>query len=167
MLFDKLETFCLATSVAAAAGTAKIGNALDLWGGTTKILGEQPLYVAIRTTTQIITGGSAGTVQFFVVTDAADTLASAVLANCTEHMRSISIVTDDATAINDGIALGTAANLPNQVGGLILAGQLPVGTYERYLGILCTTATTTTTAGAISAILTRDYQSWQAFANGV
>jgi len=44
-------------------------------------------------------------------------------------------------------------------GGLIYMGPIPAGTsgnYERYLGILAVTATTTTTAGTINAFLTLD-----------
>jgi hypothetical protein len=42
---------------------------------------------------------------------------------------------------------------------------LPLGTYERYLGVLCVTATTTTTAGTIDAFLTKDPSKWVATAN--
>jgi hypothetical protein len=38
--------------------------------------------------------------------------------------------------------------------------------YERYLGILCVTATTTTTAGAINAFLTKDVSKWKAYPDG-
>ena len=44
---------------------------------------------------------------------------------------------------------------------------LPMGTYERYLGVLCTTGTTTTTAGKINAFLTKDVARWIATADGI
>jgi hypothetical protein len=47
---------------------------------------------------------------------------------------------------------------------------LPVGTvsdYERYLGILCVTVTTTTTAGTINAFLTLDPGRWKSYPDAV
>ena len=51
---------------------------------------------------------------------------------------------------------GDRASLRRLLQGLVRQ-VLPSGTYERYLGILATIATTTVTAGAISAFLTPNY----------
>ena len=66
------------------------------------------------------------------------------------------VVTDD-DALNDLDA-----------GATIAAVALPMegNAYERYLGILCVTATTTTTAGAINAFLTKDVSKWKAYPDG-
>ena len=42
----------------------------------------------------------------------------------------------------------------------LMAARLPAGTYERYLGILCTIASQTVSAGAVNAFLTKDYAKW-------
>jgi len=144
MILDEFGEIADAVSVAAGASTALIGDVIDL-GTVARDLGVgEPLYVVIQTATEIITGGSAGTIQFFVVSDSLATLGAAVVASCTTHLISASLVTDDAAA--------NSAEL--NAGGYILVAQLPYGTYERYLGILCTIGTTTVTAGAINAFLT-------------
>jgi len=165
MIFDELNEFADAASVAATAGTAVVGDVIDL-GNTTTYLGNggEPVYVVIECTTQMITAGSAGTIQFFLVSDSLATLGSATVASCTTHATSLAIVTDDATAIGVGIAAGTATYLPNQASTVnstgarkpILLVQLPPGPYERYLGILKTVATTECTAGAVNAYLTKN-----------
>lgn len=155
MILDERTEFADAVSVAAAAGTALIGDVIDL-GATTQDIGNgEPLYVVIQTDTEIITGGSAGTIQFKVSSDAQAAIATDGTA--TDHLISALLVTDDAAA--------NSAQL--NAGGVILAAALPAGTYERYLGILCVTATTTTTAGKINAFLTTDVAKWVATANGI
>jgi hypothetical protein len=157
MILDDLLEFADATSVAASAGTALIGDVIDL-GGTTNYIGQgEPLYLVIQTTTEIITGGSAGTIQFFLVSDASAGLGSATVANCTTHLTSNSYTTDDDAA--------NSAEL--NAGGVIICAALPHGAYERYLGILCTTGTTTTTAGAINAFLTKEPSKYINFADGI
>lgn len=155
MILDERLEFADATSVAAAAGTAVIGDVIDLSVNEDIGLGED-LWVIIQTTTEIITGGSAGTIQFYVVSDSLATLGAATLANCTQHLTSGSLVTDDAGSNDDKL----------NAGGVILAAKLPSGSYERYLGILATIGTTTVTAGAVNAFLTRDYAKWAAMPEG-
>ena len=155
MILDELLEFADAASVAAAAGTAVIGDVIDLGAASRDIgLGEDT-WLIIQTTTEIITGGSAGTIQFFLVSDALATLGSATVANCTQHYATRAFVTDDSAA-NDS---------EMNAGGIIAAVRLPSGPYERYLGILATVATTTVTAGAINAFLTKDYAKWSAYAD--
>ena len=162
MILDERLEFCDAVSVAAAAGTALVGVVIDLKPATTSPnttvdLEGVDMYLVIQTDTEIITGGSAGTIQFFLVSDALATLGSGVVANCTTHVASASLVTDDAAANSNEL----------NAGGLIFVGRLPSGSYERYLGILCTIGTTTVTAGKINAFLTSDPAIWRAYADNV
>ena len=151
MILDERNEFADATSVAAAAGTALIGDVIDL--GADGVNQADEMFLVIQTSTEIITGGTAGTIQFFLCSDAAASLASAVVANCTTHVASAILITDDSAANS------TALN----AGEYIYVGALPRGVYERYLGILCTIGTTTVTAGAINAFLTPNPPSWKAF----
>jgi uncharacterized membrane protein len=146
MIMDERLEFADAASVAAAAGTALIGDVIDL-GATARDIGQgEPVYLVITTDTEIITGGTAGTVKFQLVSDAQ--AAIAVDGTATVHIDTGTFVTDDAAA--------NSAQL--NAGGVIFAGPIPLegNVYERFLGILCVTATTTTTAGKINAFLTLD-----------
>ncbi len=147
-ILDERGEFADNESVAASAGTALIGDVIDLGAAGEDIGNGQPVYLVIRTgSTEIITGGSAGTIQFTLASDSAAAIATNGTA--TEHVLTEAFVTD-----------GTDANDAElKAGEIIYQAPLPVGTggnYERYLGILCTTVTTTTTAGTINAFLTLD-----------
>ncbi len=162
MYLDERNEFADAASVAAAAGTALIGDVIDLKPSTTNPnttvdLEGSEMYIIIRTATEIITGGTAGTIQFFLVSDSLATLGAATVASCTLHASSASLVTDDSAANSDAL----------NAGGTIMALRLPSGSYERYLGILCTIGTTTVTAGAIDAFLTSDPALYRAYADNV
>jgi len=112
------------------------------------------LYLVITTSTEIITGGAAGTIKFQLVSDAQAAIATDGSASV--HFDTGTFVTDDAAA-NDS---------EMNADGVIAAFKLPSGTYERYLGILATIATTTVTAGAISAFLTPNYAYVKHYAEG-
>lgn len=155
MILDERLEFCDATAVSASAGTALVGDVIDLGAAPTLQdigLGED-LFLVIQTDTEIITGGSAGTVKFQLVSDSVATLDS----SATVHFDTGTFVTDDSAANSDAL----------NAGGLIAAVKLPLGNYERYLGILCVTATTTTTAGKINAFLTKDVSKFVAYPNAV
>lgn len=154
MIMDERTEFCDATSVAAAAGTALVGDVIDLGTVARDIGNGQPIYLVITTATEIITGGAAGTVKFQLVSDSTANLATSP----TVHIDTGTFVTDDSAA--------NSAQL--NAGGVIFCGPLPLqgNVYEQYLGILCITATTTTTAGAINAFLTLDPRGWAAYAEG-
>ena len=154
MILDKLNEFCDATSVAAIASTALVGNVIDLSVVGSDIGVGGCTYLVIRTTTEIITGGTAGTIQFQLASDAQ--AAIAIDGSATVHLTSPSFVTDDAAANSDAL----------NVGGTIMVAELPYGTYERYLGILAVIGGQTVTAGAIDAFLTRDPAVWKAYADG-
>lgn len=146
MILDEYLEFADATSVAAAAGTALIGDVIDL-GATQRDIGlGETTYLVITTATEIITGGTAGTLKFQLVSDAQAAIATDGSASV--HWDSGTFVTDDAAANDSRL----------NAGGVIACVALPSEgrAYERYLGILAITATTTTTAGAINAFLTKD-----------
>ncbi len=166
MITDGLLTFANDASVAAAAGTALVGDVVDLFalggnpaqvqGTLARDIGQGlPLYVVLKTTTEIITGGSAGTIKFQIASDAQ--AAIAVDGSATIHYDTGTFVTDDAAA-ND-----TAMN----AGQVIAIVPLPMQgrAYERYLGVLVTIATTTVTAGAIDAFITMDPTVYRAYAD--
>lgn len=154
MILDERLEFADAVSVAAAAGTDLIGDVIDL-GGDGLDGNSEDLYLVIQVSTEVITGGAAGTLTFQLASDAQAAIATD--GSATIHAQSDALVTDGTDA-ND--ALLKAGQYP-------LVVQLPRGTYERYLGILAVTATTTTTAGAINAFLTKTPPAWTAMADGV
>jgi len=146
-ILDERGEFCDNVDVSATAGTALVGDVIDLGAAGEDIGNGQPLYLVIRTgSTEIITGGSAGTLQFKLASDSVEAISTTT---STIHVITAAHVTD-----------GTDANAAEmKAGAIIYQAPLPVGTsgnYERYLGILAVTATTTTTAGTINAFLTLD-----------
>ena len=156
MILDERTELADAVSVAAAAGTALIGDVIDMTVAR-NLGGGRPVYLVITVDTEIITGGSAGTIQFVIASDAQAAIATDGTA--TVHFASKLFVTDDSAA-NDS---------QMNAGSTILCVALPSeGTvYERYLGILAIIATTTVTAGKINAFLTLDPTIWKAYANQI
>lgn len=146
MIMDDRLEFADAVSVAAAAGTALIGDVIPLGSVHRDIGAGQPVFLVITTDTEIITGGAAGTIRFQLVSDAQ--AAIAVDGSATVHIDTGDFVTDDA--------LVNAAQL--NAGGIIFMGPLPAEgkVYEAFLGILAVIGTTTVTAGKINAFLTLD-----------
>ena len=155
MWLDERTEFCDNVDVSASAGTNLIGDVID--SSVVRDLGSgHPVYLVIRTGgTEIITGGSAGTLEFRLVSDSAASIATN--GDATEHFRTDTFVTDDSAANSDLF----------NAGGLIYHGALPLEgpAYERYVGILAVTATTTTTAGTVNAFLTLDPGGWKSYAD--
>jgi len=149
MILDKLTTFAAAQSVAAAAGTALIGDVVDLQAAR-DIGNGGTIYLVLTTDTAIVTGGSAGTIKFQFVSDAQAAIATD--GSATVHI-------DTGTFATGASASGSIA-----AGGVIGIYPLPLEgrAYERYLGILAIVGTTTTTAGKINAFLTLDPSAWKA-----
>ncbi len=154
-MIDKLATFCTATSVAASAGTARIGSQIDLSTLTSRPGAGQPIYLVILTTTEIITAGNTGYIQFKLSSDASETIATD--GSATDICTSLTYITDDAAA--------NSAQL--NAGGVIVCQPIDLRTAERYIGILCITTTTTTTAGAITAFLTTNPAAYLAYPNAI
>jgi len=115
------------------------------------------MYLCITVDTEIITAGSAGTIQFQLASDAQ--AAIAVDGSASIHLVTEEFVTDDDAANSDQL----------NAGGTIFMGAMPVGNavpYERYLGVIAVIGTTEVTAGAINAFLTTDPSHWKAYADG-
>jgi len=149
MIMDERTEFADNVSVAASAGTALIGDVVDLGSTSSDVgLGQDVFCVLKTAATAIITGGSAGTVRFQLVSDAQAALATD--GSATVHF-------DTGTIATGATGVGRLA-----AGATIAQFVLPQGTYERYLGVLCITATTPTTAGTIDAFLTEDGSKWYA-----
>lgn len=157
MIMDERNEFADAASVVAAAGTALIGDVIDL-GAVQRDVGHgEEIFLVITTDTEVITGGVAGTIKFQLVSDAQ--AAIAVDGSATVHIDTGTFVT--------GAANANAAQL--NAGGVIYCGSLPSEgpVYERYLGILAVVGTTATTAGKINAFLTKDARKWRAYPDAV
>lgn len=153
MILDERSEFADATLVAAAAGTALIGDVIDLGIASRDIGNGQDMFFGITVDTEIITDGSAGTVRFQLVSDAQAAIATD--GSATVHL--------DTGTFATGAAASNPLLLPGKVlffGGVPLQGR----PYERYLGVLAITATTTTTAGRINAFMTIDKFGWKAYA---
>lgn len=152
MILSKRTEFADAVSVAASAGTINVGDVVDL--SVARDIGNgEPVYLVITVDTEIITGGSAGTIQFQLVSDGTDTIATN--GTQTVHYTSRAFVTDDAAANDAALSAGA---IPVVV-ALPQEGQA----YERYLAVQAVIGTTTTTAGKINAFLTHDVGNWKAY----
>lgn len=153
MILDERTEIADATSVAASAGTAVIGDVIDLGTAPYDLGVDEDIWLVAQVDTAIVAAG-AGTIQFFVVSDALSTLGGGVVASCTTHFTTG--------------ALATAASTPagQKAGDTLFAVKLPAGIpYERYLGILCTIATQTVSAGKINAFIAKNFAKWQPMAD--
>lgn len=142
MILDERGEFCDATALnTGAAGSYLIGDVIDTQNdGINDVDG---LYLVIQVDTAVTSGGSA-TVQFHLASDAGATIAT----------------DGTATYHYSGPAIAKATLI---AGYQVACVELPKGTYERYLGILQTTAVAALTAGKVNAFLTNDPKSWKAF----
>jgi hypothetical protein len=144
ILDDRLE-FADALNVFAAAGTAVVGDQIDL-RQTSLLAGTElldTLYLVVQVTTAFV--GATATVDFRLTS--ADN--GAITTNPTDHWTSGAIPVAS-------LVVGARWIIP-----------LPRAAYRRFLGIRVVTATATTTAGAIDAFLTNDVQNWRAYADAV
>lgn len=144
MIMDERLEFADAVSVAAAAGTALIGDVIPL-GVVPRDMGSgTPLYLIVSVDTEIITGGVAGTIKFQLVSDAQAAIATDGTA--TVHFDSGTFVTNSAAANSN---LLNAGSFP-----VVAAIPMEGNAYEAFLGLLVTIGTTAVTAGKINAFLT-------------
>jgi hypothetical protein len=148
MIMDKRNLFCNATALnTGAAGSYLIGDVIDL--EDLRDIGQgEPLYLVIQVETAATSGGAA-TGAFSLCSDAQ--AAIAVDGSQTTHLTS---------------PVKTLAQLATD-GHSILVAALPMegNTYERYLGIVQTTAVAAFTAGKVTAFLTPDVAKWKAYAD--
>jgi len=148
MITDSLNTFAKSVALnTGAAGNYLVGDVIDLQN--VRDLGQgNPLYLVIQVDTAATSGGAA-TASFSLVSDA-----------------QAAIATDGSASVH--ITSPVFAKADMTAGKSILVATLPrEGTaYERYLGILQTTAVAAFTAGKIDAFLTMDPAGWKAYPDG-
>lgn len=149
MILDEYNEFCDATSLnTGAAGTYNIGDVIDL-GVARNLGGDQALYLVVTVDTGITVAASTGTVQFQLVSDGTDTIAT----NGTQSIHAISKAHATSTA---AIAAGS----------VLMAVQVPLEgstAYERYLSVQQVTGTTAINAGKVNAFLTTDVAAWKSY----
>ena len=150
MYIDKQNEFSDAQAVTA---TAISTNVIDLYAGTgasaaNNVLRDigagEDVYLVVLTQTAATDSGSNATLTVTLESDSTANLATSP----TVHF---------STA-----ALAFAAFSP--AGTTLAAVKLPIGSYERYLGVRFTVGSGPLTAGAFDAFLTKDVQSWRAYA---
>lgn len=146
MILDEYGEFCDATALnTGGAASYLIGDVIDLGSTTQDLAGGEDLYLVIQVDTTATSGGAA-TGQFHLASDAA--AAIAVDGTASYHFST------------SAIAVATLV-----AGYQIACVKLPSGTYERYLGILQTTAVAAFTAGKVNAFLTKNAKTWRAYAD--
>lgn len=147
MIMDERIEFCDATALnTGGAASYLLGDVIDLQ--VARDIGHgQPIYLVITVDTAFASGG-AGTVQFTLASDAQ--AAIAVDGTATVHAQT------GVFAVADGVAGATLA---------VLGVPAQGAAYERYLGILQTTATAAMTGGKINAFLTIAQPGWKAYAD--
>lgn len=148
MILDTYNQFADAEELSTSAtGRALVGDVIDL-GATSRDIGNgQPLYLVIQVDTAVTSDGSA-TVSFELASDAQAAIATNGTA--TVHYATAAIAKASLTA-----------------GTLVAAVALPMGTYERYLGVLQNVGTAALTAGKVNAFLTTDVAKWAAYADAI
>lgn len=155
MYLDERNEFCDAVSInTGAAGAYNMGDVIDLGPVSRDIGSGQPLYLVISVDTGIAAAG-AGTLQFNLVSDSQDPMA-------TNGTQSIHFSTG-------AIATGTATGTTTLKAGTVLAAvALPMegAVYKRYLGIQQVTAAANVTAGKFNAFLTPDVSRYRAYPQG-
>lgn len=149
MILDERLEFADAVAVTGtAAATAVLGDVIDLGSAPTlqDIGNGEDLYLVLQVDTDVAASGGAANVTFKLVSDSVATLDS----SATVHWSS------------GAIAKGTLV-----AGYLIAAIKLPLGSYERYLGVTFTPDTNNTTAGKVNAFLTHDVAKWAALPDAI
>lgn len=146
MILDEKLEFCDATAVSAAAGSALVGDVVDLDILGRRLGSDTPMKLVIQVNVAFASGGAA-TVSFELASDDA---AAIDTTTGTKHARTKAFSMAELTA-------GKRIIIP-------LPSGIP--TYERYLGLIVVTAAATTTAGSIDAFLVVDSDDWTALPEG-
>lgn len=148
MILDERNEFADATALdLVGTGRVLVGDVIDL--GAADAMGSEAgeMYLVIQVDTAVTSAGAA-TVSFELASDAQ--AAIAVDGTATVHFASAAI--PKATLV---------------AGYQAVCVRLPIGTYERYLGIIQNVGTAALTAGKINAFLTHDAKYIKAFADGI
>lgn len=141
-ILSERDEFCDTTALnTSGVGSFLLGDVIDL--GTDGINDVEGIKLVIVVDTAAASAGAA-TGAFHLVSDAQAAIATD--GSATYHWSSPAIPV--ATL---------AARYP------IVEMELPKGQYERYLGVIQTTGAFALTAGAISAFLTTEANTWKAF----
>lgn len=152
MILSIQDEFADAVSVAGVAGTANIGNIIDQTLIRDAGNGRQ-VYLILSCDVAVITAGGAGTIAFRLVSDSSSTPSTTT---CQEHFR-------------------TPAYTTNSTGEQLTAGAeffcaaIPLDgleTWREFIGIQAIIATTTVSAGNISAHLTLDPTGYKTMPQG-
>jgi len=151
MIFDRLTEFSAlaGSSVAIAAGSKCLDNYIDLSNPSTlaKDIGNgENIFFILEATADIVTGGSAGTIQFKLGSSDTIPTDSATLSSANYHWTGPSQTTG---------ATASAAN-KTLAGTKIAVVSLPLDTYKKYLAVEVTVGTTTLTGGTVRAFLALD-----------
>lgn len=146
MILDELLEFADATAMnTGAAGSYLIGDVIDLSVIGRDIGNGQPVYCVITIDTLPVS--ATGTAEFKIVSDA-----------------QAAIATDGSATLHASFGAKLAAAMTAGSKFVIaLPQELP--TYERYLGIIQTTAVAAFSAGKINAFLTLDPTGWKPYAD--
>lgn len=148
MILDERGEFADALAAnTGAAGSYLLGDVIDLTATGADIGQGTEIWLVGQVDTTFTSGGS-GTYAFSLASDAQ--AAIAVDGSQTEHFRTAAYPVASLVA-----------------GFLICAVRLPLGTYERYLGIIQTTAVAAATAGKVNFFLTRDVAKIKHYADAV
>jgi len=146
MILDERLEFCDATALnTGAAGVYLLGDQIDLTLARDVGSGE-PVWCVITVDTLPVS--ATGTASFSLVSDA-----------------QAAIAVDGSATVHFTTSARLAANMA--AGTVLAAVALPIegAVYERYLGILQTTAIAAFSAGKINALLTHDFAKWKAYAD--
>lgn len=157
MIMDSRLEFGDANSVAAAASTISLLNAVDQ-GTVSRDLGNgEEIFLVVTVDTDIV-GATAGTIQYRLVSAAADRTAPTAFTSPVVHAASQAFTTGTT---------GSSAN-KTKAGDIAWVVALPQGAdYLRYLGVEAIIAGQTLTAGKVNAFLTKDKTMWKAYADAV
>jgi len=141
MIMDERLEFADALALnTGGADNYLLGDVIDTGGDGINDVDD--IYLVIQVATTVDSAGDGVTLQFHLASDAG------------------AAVDPDTGTRHLTTPVFAQATL---VAGYRYAAHLPRGTYERYLGLIQTTAVEAATAGAIDAFLTRTPPSWMAF----
>lgn len=140
MILDKLNLFSDNVAVTASA----ISDVIDLDSDVTlrNVGGPDAIYFVVMSGTVATDASSDATLEVALVSDSTANLA-----------------TSPTTHLTTGTLAFATFAVANKV---LMAAALPLGDYERFLGVKYTVASGPLTAGTFKAFLTRDPQFWRA-----
>jgi hypothetical protein len=149
MILDERLEFCDAVALnTGAAGSYLLGDVIDLQLAAGGDIGAgEPLYLIITVDTTATSDGSA-TAEFKLASDA-----------------QAAIATDGSATVHASTGPIPVANLTAGRRAFVIPLPSEGLAYERYLGILQTTAVAAFTAGKINAFITLDPTGWKAYAD--